>query len=211
MSSLRTPIGYDPTERWCLLRMDSPAPDTQSENVESTGRYRLAIATGTCTALIGLAACGFGTSPGSPYDFSELEPLVAPISSLPTVEVIDRQERGSNCHGQGCARPLLTYYFRPEAPAGCELVPDAVATFQGVSQPFRPAAPEQCAYVGEVAGHAVTVGGRTASGDVLAPSENLGLERIEVGIFADRLTSSLRSTTDGPGPPERTSLGAGDR
>lgn len=137
-------------------------------------------------SLLSCGYLGFGTSPGPPYDFSKLEPVVEPIRTLPDFEVVDRQQRGTNCHGQGCARPLLSYYLRPKTPTGCSSIQAVVSSFQRVSTSFTPTTPGHCAYAGEVQGHAVTVAGRLEGGDVLRQDGGTAAV-IEVGVFADRL------------------------
>jgi len=152
-----------------------------------TRRMPSALAVLSCLLVISLGSCGFGTSRGSPYDFSRLEPVVKPILGLSFLEIVNRRERGTNCHGQGCERPLLTYTFHLVAPAGCKVVQQVVSTFREVSKPFSATAPGRCAYAGEVLGHAVTVGGHIIPGGNTLRTEGDTAEEIQVAVFADRL------------------------
>jgi len=115
-----------------------------------------------CVLLLTLTACGFGTKPGPPYDFTQLEPVVDPVLHMPFVSVLSREESGTDCHTQGCGRPRLTYRLRMEPLSNCDRIQELIAAFREVTQRFSVANPGRCGYVGEVDGHSVTIAGHEA-------------------------------------------------
>lgn len=145
------------------------------------------------TTLVG---CGFGTTPGPPYDFARLERVVEPILRLPHLSVVDRRETGTDCGGMSCARPRLNYDLGPESPATFEMVQEVLSAFDDVTKPFtrvevaqdrNPAAPRHWAFNGEVMHHAVQVFGEvTSDGDVFAPGAGRA-DLIRVVVWADNL------------------------
>lgn len=145
-----------------------------------------------------LVGCGFGTTPGPPYDFSRLERVVEPILRLSHLSVVDRQENGTDCDGMSCARPRLNYDLRSEPPASFEMVQAVLSAFDDVTKPFTrvevvqdrdPAAPRHWAFHGEVMHHAVQVFGEvTSDGDVFAPGAGRA-DLIRVVVWADHLAA----------------------
>lgn len=143
-----------------------------------------------------LAACGFGTAPGPPYDFARLERVVEPILRLPYFSVVDRKESGTDCGGMSCARPRLNYTLRSESPATYEQVQELLSAFDDVTKPFTRvevvqdrdlAAPRHWALDGEVMRHAVQVSGEvTGGGDLFAPGVGTA-DVIRVVVWANRL------------------------
>lgn len=113
--------------------------------------------------MFAASACGLGTGPGAPYDFATLDALLAPALSNADLVRVERVEAGSDCEGQGCERPQLSYRFKPKAPAyGCELVSALTKMFTGVTKPFAPTASnDRCSFSGELDHHGVNVLGLT--------------------------------------------------
>lgn len=146
----------------------------------------------TCGALLTMAAssmataCGFGTKPGPPYDFSRLENIAGPVLSLPSVMVATREQHGTDCHTQGCGRPYLTYTLRSSPPSNCDRVQEFVSAFSAVSERFSVSFPGRCAYAGEVSGHAVAVDGRDTGEDIVGPGG--AVDHFTMTIFADKLS-----------------------
>lgn len=144
----------------------------------------------SCILALGLAACGFGTARGAPYDFAQLDSVIRPILGSPSLTLVERLEFGTDCHGQGCERPLLVYTFRSGPPATCQFVRSLTSMFDGVSKPFEPAAPQKCSYAGEVHGHAVVVVGTlTRADDILLDSGDGVAAEIRISIAAARLAA----------------------
>lgn len=132
-------------------------------------------------------ACGFSTAPGAPYDFNQLEPVIKPILGLSSLELLERREFGTDCHGQGCERPHLTYTFSAKPPVDCEFVKGLPNGLPDVTKEFLPNAPNWCAFGGEVQGHGVTVAGYiTQGGDLLHLGDGTA-QVVQIAIFANRL------------------------
>lgn len=130
-------------------------------------------------------ACGFSTERGAPYDFTQLEPVIKPVLGLPSLELLERQEFGTDCHGQGCERPHLTYTFSVSQPVGCDFVERLSGEFPGVTRAFVPSSPEWCAWGGEVQGRGVTVAGYISRGGDLLRTGSGTAQVIQVAVFAD--------------------------
>jgi len=110
---------------------------------------------------------------------SQLEPVAEPILRPPYLELLTRREFGTNCHGQGCERPRLSYTFGPKVRFSCELVQEVISAFLDVSDPFVPTV-GRCGFIGEVQGHGVSVGAEP----------NQGGDVIQIDIFANQLARS---------------------
>lgn len=145
------------------------------------------IGTVACVLLAAsTAACGFGTKPGPPYDFTQLEPVANPILQMPFVSLLSREESGTDCHTQGCGRPRLVYRLRIEALSNCARVQELIAAFRDVTEPFSVANPGRCGYAGEVDGHSVTIAGHDSAGDTVTPGGSV--DHLVLAIFADKLS-----------------------
>jgi hypothetical protein len=137
-----------------------------------------------CLVAISITACGFGTSPGPPYDFSTLETTIGPIRDHPSLKLLDRRQYGSNCRGQGCERPRVVYVFEVNPPQSCDFIQRLPSSFTDITGAFTRSSPEWCAYVGEVQGHAVVVEGHLMGGELLHAWPGQA-EEVQVTVFAD--------------------------
>lgn len=148
-----------------------------------------------CLLVASLGSCGpggFGTARGSPYDFSQLEPVAEPVLRLPDLEVVNRQEFGTDCRAMSCERPYLTYTLRPKIQAGCELVQKVISAFREVTSPFSPSG-GWCGYNGEVQGRGVSVGGDLTEGGGALPADGGDvLAGVRIAVFADGLGRPYR-------------------
>lgn len=177
------------------MRLQAVKPSRHSEMLATTRHRTLVACIGLAIATT-LGACGFGTTPGPPYDFTRLERVVEPILRLPGLTVVERQETGTDCGGMSCARPVLSYKLRSQPTATFEKVQEFLSVFDGITKPFSqaeavqdrdPANPRRWIFVGEVMRHAVTVSGDVAAGGkVFGPGTGTA-DVIRVNVSADRL------------------------
>lgn len=144
---------------------------------------------GFLVSVLAMSVCGLGTDRGRAYDFSTLERVLAPALNDVNILRVQREEAGTDCKGQGCERPRLTYTFKPKVPStGCGFVHEVIEEFTDVTRAFMPAAPNgSCAFWGEVGGHGVAASGlMTERGDVLR-AESDPVLAVRISAFQDPL------------------------